>query len=38
VPAHSVIWLYLVDALHATIDPNYNTSIKRETNKSAAAI
>jgi hypothetical protein len=38
VPVHSVLWLYFVDALHATIDPIYNTSIKREINKNAAAI
>jgi hypothetical protein len=38
VPAHSVIWLYLVDALHAPIDPIYNDALKRETDKIAAAI
>jgi hypothetical protein len=38
VPAHSVIWLFLVDALHAPIDPNYNDALKREIDKIAAAI
>src|SRR5580698_3630673 len=38
VPAHSVIWLFLVDALHATIDPLYNDAVKREIDKIAAAI
>jgi hypothetical protein len=38
VPAHSVIWLFLVDALHAPIDPIYNAALKREIEKIAAAI
>jgi hypothetical protein len=38
VPAHSVIWLFLVDALHAPIDPIYNAALKREIDKIAAAI
>jgi hypothetical protein len=38
VPAHSVIWLFLVDALHAPIDPLYNDAVKREVDKIAAAI
>jgi hypothetical protein len=38
VPAHSVIWLFLTDALHAAIDPIYNTALKREVDKIAAAI
>ncbi|MGA8612398.1 MAG: hypothetical protein WB760_11870 [Xanthobacteraceae bacterium] len=38
VPAHSVIWLFLVDALHASIDPVYNDAVKREIDKIAAAI
>jgi hypothetical protein len=38
VPAHSVIWLFLVDALHAPIDPIYNAALKREVDKIAAAI
>jgi hypothetical protein len=38
VPAHSVIWLYLVDALHAPIDPIYNAALKHEIDKIAASI
>ena len=38
VPAHSVIWLFLVDALHAQIDPLYNDAVKREIDKIGAAI
>ena len=38
VPAHSVIWLFLIDALHAPIDPLYNDAVKREVDKIAAAI
>jgi len=38
VPAHSVIWLFLVDSLHAPIDPIYNDALKREIDKIAAAI
>lgn len=38
VPAHSVLWLFLVDALHAPIDPIYNDALKREIDKIAAAI
>ena len=38
VPAHSVIWLFLVDSLHAAIDPIYNEALKREIDKIAAAI
>jgi hypothetical protein len=38
VPAHSVIWLFLVDALHAPIDPLYNDAVKREIDKITAAI
>jgi hypothetical protein len=38
VPAHSVIWLFLVDALHAPIDPIYNDALKREIDKIAATI
>jgi len=38
VPAHSVIWLFLVEALHAAIDPIYNEAVKREIDKLAAAI
>lgn len=38
VPAHSVIWLFLVDKLHAPTDPIYNEAVKREIDKIAAAI
>jgi hypothetical protein len=38
VPAHSVIWLFLVDRLHAAIDPVYNAALKREIDNIAAAI
>jgi hypothetical protein len=38
VPAHSVIWLFLVEALHAPIDPIYNDALKREIDRIAAAI
>src|SRR5262249_31714127 len=38
VPAHSVIWLFLVDRLHAAIDPLYNAALKHEIGKIAAAI
>jgi hypothetical protein len=37
-PAHSVLWLFLVDELHAAIDPIYNAGLKREIDKIAAAI
>jgi hypothetical protein len=38
VPAHSVIWLFLVDSLHAPVDPIYNDALKREIDKIATAI
>ncbi|MGE0260894.1 MAG: hypothetical protein AB7T18_19325 [Alphaproteobacteria bacterium] len=38
VPAHSVIWLFVEDDLHAAIDPIYNAAVKREIDKLAAAI
>ena len=38
VPAHSVIWLFLVDELHAPIDPLYNEALKHEVEKIAATI
>jgi hypothetical protein len=38
VPAHSVIWLFLVDALHSAVDPLYNDALKREIDKICAAI
>jgi hypothetical protein len=38
VPAHSVIWLYLQDDLHAPLDPVYNEALKREIDKIAARL
>jgi hypothetical protein len=38
VPAHSVIWLYLQDELHAPVDPIYNDALLRELDKITAAI
>ena len=38
VPAHSVLWLFLVEMLQAPIDPIYNDALKREIDKIAAAI
>src|SRR5262245_45285656 len=38
VPAHSVIWLFLQDDLHAALDPVYNNALKREIDKIAAAL
>jgi hypothetical protein len=38
VPAHSVIWLFLVDRLHAAIDSIYNDALTREIDKIAIAI
>ena len=38
VPAHSVIWLFLQDDLHAPLDPKFNEALKREIDKIAAAI
>lgn len=38
VPAHSVLWLFLVDELHAPVDPVYNQAVKREIDRIAAAI
>jgi hypothetical protein len=38
VPAHSVVWLFLVEKLHAAIDPIYNDAIKREIDKIAAIV
>ena len=37
VPAHSVIWLFLQDDLHAPLDPIYNAALEREIDKIAAA-
>jgi len=38
VPAHSVLWLFLAEDLHAAVDPIYNAAVKREIDKIAAAI
>jgi hypothetical protein len=38
VPAHSVIWLYLQDDLHAPVDPIYNEAVKREIDRIAARL
>lgn len=38
VPAHSVIWLFLQDDLHAPLDPVYNDALKREIDRIAAAL
>src|SRR5689334_5801483 len=38
VPAHSVIWLFLQDDLHAPLDSVYNDSLKREIDKIAQAL
>jgi len=38
VPAHSVIWLFVEEDLHAAVDPIYNAAVKREIDKLAAAI
>lgn len=38
VPAHSVIWLFLQDELHAPLDPVFNAAVKREIDKIAARL
>src|SRR5690606_1538996 len=38
VPAHSVLWLFLVDELHSPVDSIYNRALKHEIDKIAAAI
>lgn len=38
VPAHSVIWLFVEDDLHAALDPIYNAAVKREIDRLAASI
>jgi hypothetical protein len=38
VPAHSVLWLYLAEALQAGADPIYNAALGREIDKIASAI
>lgn len=37
-PAHSVIWPFLEEALHATVDPIYNAAVKREIDKIGATL
>jgi hypothetical protein len=36
VPAHSVIWLFLTDSLHAPLDPIYNAALKRQFDVASA--
>ena len=38
VPAHSVIWLFLQDDLHAPLDPVYNEALMREIDKIASRL
>jgi len=38
VPAHSVLWLFLQDDLHAPVDPIYNEALLHEIDRIAAAI
>lgn len=38
VPAHSVLWLFVAEALQAPLDPIYNAAVAREIEKLAAAI
>jgi hypothetical protein len=38
VPAHSVLWLFLEDELHAAVDPIYNAAVMRELDAIAAEI
>src|SRR5215470_1246827 len=38
VPAHSIIWLYVVDELQPAIDPLFNDAVLREIDKIAAGI
>lgn len=38
VPAHSVLWLFVAEALQAEMDPIYNDAVAREIDKLAAAI
>jgi len=38
VPAHSVIWLFLQDDLHQSLDPVYNEALRREIDKIAALL
>src|SRR4029078_13710055 len=38
VPAHSVIWFFLQDDLHAPLDPVYDVALKRDMDKIATAL
>lgn len=38
VPAHSVIWLFVVESQQAALDPVFNAAVEREIGKIAAAI
>lgn len=38
VPAHSVLWLYIVDELQTPLDSIFNEALKREIDKIAAAL
>ncbi|HEY3919674.1 MAG TPA: hypothetical protein VGL83_17930 [Stellaceae bacterium] len=38
VPAHSVLWLFLVEELQAALDPVYNDALGREIDKIAASL
>jgi hypothetical protein len=38
VPAHSVIWLFLQDNLHQSLDPVYNEALRREIDKIGARL
>ena len=38
VPAHSVLWLFLEDELHAAVDPIYNAAVMAELDAIASAI
>ena len=38
VPAHSVLWLFLVEELQAALDPIYNQAVGREIDKIAATL
>jgi hypothetical protein len=38
VPAHSVLWVFVTDALQSDVDPIYNAALGREIDKIAATI
>jgi hypothetical protein len=38
VPAHSVLWLFMAEALQDAVDPLYNEALEREIDKIAASI